>query len=77
LESIVIELHRLGQEAEQFLLNPDLIAVIEAHPDTVVTLTTGSKILIAETPEQVTDRVRGWRASILREAFGSQHLRLV
>ena len=73
----MIELHRLGQEAEKFLLNPDLIAVIEAHPDTVVTLTTGTKILIAESPEQVTDRIRAWRASILREAFGSQGLRLV
>ena len=72
----MIELRRLGQDAEHFLLNPDLIAVIEAHPDTVVTLTTGTKILIAESPEQVTDRIRAWRASILREAFGPQPLRL-
>jgi flagellar protein FlbD len=73
----VIELHRLGQEAEKFLLNPDLVAVIEAHPDSVVTLTTGAKILVAETPEQITDRIRAWRAAILREAFGPQPLRLV
>ena len=73
----MIELHRLGQEAEKFLLNPDLIAVVEAHPDSVVTLTTGTKILVAETPEQITDRIRAWRAAILREAFGPQPLRLV
>ena len=73
----MIKLHRLGHAAEPFYLNPDLVSIVEAHPDTVITLTTGAKILVAETPEQVTDRIRAWRASILREAFGSQALRLV
>jgi flagellar protein FlbD len=73
----VIELHRLGQQAEQFLLNPDLVSTIEAHPDTVITLTTGVKILVAESPEEVTDRIRAWRGAVLREAFGPRPVRLV
>jgi flagellar protein FlbD len=73
----MIELHRLGRQHEAFHLNPDLVSVIEAHPDTVITLTTGVKILVAESPEQVTDLIRAWRASIAREAFGSRPLRPV
>lgn len=73
----MIELHRLGQQAEHFLLNPDLVSTIEAHPDTVIALTTGAKILVAETPEQVTERIRAWRAAILRQAFGPGPLRPV
>ena len=73
----MIELHRLGQAAEIFLLNPDLVAVVEAHPDTVVTLTTGAKVLVRETPEEVTQLIRSWRASIVRDALGPRHLRSV
>jgi flagellar protein FlbD len=73
----VIELHRLGSHAEDFLLNPDLVSVIEAHPDTVITLTTGVKILVAEAPQQVTALIRAWRAAILREALGPHPLRVV
>jgi flagellar protein FlbD len=61
----VIRLHRLALEPQPFHLNPDLVLTIEAHPDTVVTLTTGSRLLVKETPEQVADAVRAWRASVL------------
>jgi flagellar protein FlbD len=64
----MITLHRLGHGAEPFQLNPDLIVTIEAHPDTVLTLTTGTKIVVAETPEIVVAEVRDWRASIIAEA---------
>jgi uncharacterized protein YlzI (FlbEa/FlbD family) len=61
----VIRLHRLAHPDEDFLLNPDLILSIEATPDTVVTLTTHTKLIVAERPEEVVDLVRAWRASIL------------
>jgi flagellar protein FlbD len=61
----VIRLHRLGHREEDFLLNPDLILSIEATPDTVVTLTTHTKLIVLERPEEVVDLVRAWRASIL------------
>ena len=52
-----------------FHLNPDLILTIESTPDTVVSLTTHSKVLVAERPEEVAALVRDWRAGILEQAF--------
>jgi flagellar protein FlbD len=37
-------------------LNPDLVLSVESTPDTVLTLTTGEKILLRETPVQVAER---------------------
>lgn len=65
----MIVLHRLGHELEPFHLNPDLITTVEAHPDTVVTLATGSKIVVAETPEQLAHEVRQWRIQIASGAL--------
>jgi flagellar protein FlbD len=61
----VIRLHKLGREPHPFHLNPDLILTVEAHPDTVVTLTTGSRLVVTETPEEVAGAIRTWRASVL------------
>jgi len=61
----MIRLHKLGRKPEPFHLNPDLVLTVEAHPDTVVTLTTGSRLLVTETPEEVAEAVRLWRASVL------------
>lgn len=60
----MITLHRLGHSDEPFLLNDDLIVTVEACPDTHVALATGSKIVVIETPEQVAEAVREWRASV-------------
>ena len=61
----MIRLHRLGHPDEDFLLNPDLILSIESTPDTTVTLTTHTKLIVSERPDEVVDLVRAWRASIL------------
>ena len=61
----MIRLHKLGRDPHPFHLNPDLILTVEAHPDTVLTLTTGSRLVVTETPEEVTKAVREWRASVL------------
>jgi flagellar protein FlbD len=65
----VIVLHRLGHDAEEFLLNPDLILTVEANPDTVVTLTSGVKVLVSESPARVAREVRAWRSGILADAL--------
>ena len=65
----MIRLRRLGSKAEAFYLNPDLILALEATPDTVVTLTTHTKVLIADSPEDVLNAIREWRASILTAAL--------
>ena len=59
----MIQLHRLGRDPEPFLLNPDLIVTVEAHPDTVVHLTTGANLVVHETPEELVAEVRSWRRS--------------
>jgi flagellar protein FlbD len=61
----MIRLHKLGRTPQPFHLNPDLVLTVEANPDTVVVLTTGSRLVVTETPEEVADAVRSWRASIL------------
>ncbi len=65
----MIVLHRLGHTLEPFHLNPDLIVTVEAHPDTVVTLATGAKVVVDETPERVADEVSAYRERILANAL--------
>jgi len=49
---------------EEFILNSDLIEYISQTPDTVITLTSGKKLMVKETPEQVVDRVVEFRHRI-------------
>lgn len=65
----MITLHRIGHTAEPFELNADLIVTIEATPDTVITLTTGTKIVVAEPPDRVVEAIRAWRAALLADAL--------
>jgi flagellar protein FlbD len=65
----MITLHRLGHHEEPFDVNPDLIVTVESHPDTVVTLATGTKFVVAESAGDVRDSVRAWRASVMRAAM--------
>ena len=64
----MIRLHRLGHPDEPFHLNPDLILTVEATPDTVVALTTGTKLVVVESPEVVIELIRAWRGSVLTSA---------
>jgi len=49
-------------------LNSDLIEHIEITPDTVISLTSGQKIVVLETAEEVVDRVIAFRRAILERA---------
>jgi flagellar protein FlbD len=69
----MITLHRLGHRDAELHLNPDLITTVEANPDTVITLATGNKVVVAEAPDEVADAVREWRAGILDEAWRRRH----
>jgi flagellar protein FlbD len=64
----MIELHRLTHPDQPFQLNPDLIQMIEATPDTVVSLENAGKFVVLETPAQIVELIRDWRASILTRA---------
>ena len=47
----MIKLTRLG--GEPFILNAELIKYVEARPDTFITLTTGDKMVVTETTDEV------------------------
>lgn len=46
------------------VLNSDLIEHVEATPDTVISLVTGQKILVLESPAEIVSRVVQFRRSI-------------
>ena len=50
---------------KQFTLNSDLIETIEETPDTVLTLTTGKKIIVKESRQKVKNLVKLYRKEIL------------
>jgi flagellar protein FlbD len=50
----MIKLTRL--DGEPFILNADLIRYVESRPDTFVTLTTGERVVVAETMDEVVAR---------------------
>jgi flagellar protein FlbD len=65
----MIVLHKLGHGAERFYLAPDLIVTVEANPDTVITLTTGAKMLVVESPQEIVELVRASRVGVLVDAL--------
>jgi len=58
----VIELTRLNRQT--LVVNSDLIKFIERSPDTVITLTTGEKLVVRETLNDVIRRVVEFRRAI-------------
>ena len=62
----MIAVHR--RRGEPMFLNADLVESIEATPDTVVTLVDGRRIVVADSPEEVADRIIEFRASVLVSA---------
>ena len=65
----MITLNRLGHSDEPFQLNPDMIVTIESTPDTVITLATGSKVVVSESPQDVAAAVHSYRAEVLSDAL--------
>jgi flagellar protein FlbD len=61
----VIAVHRITQPDHELYVNPDLIQVIEANPDTVIVLANGNRFVVSETAAEVAILVREWRASII------------
>ena len=62
----MIQLTRLNHVP--LVLNSDLIEHMEVTPDTVVTLTTGQKIVVLESAEEVVERIIRFRRSLIAGA---------
>ena len=63
----MIKLTRMSRE--MLVLNSDLIEYLEATPDTVITMTTGEKLRVSETADEVIARVIEFRRSIGADSF--------
>jgi flagellar protein FlbD len=60
----MIRLTRLNNQA--LTVNSDLIKFVEQSPDTLITLVTGEKIVVRESPEEVLARLIAFRRSVLQ-----------
>lgn len=60
----MIELTRLNKLPLH--VNSDLIKFVERSADTIITLVTGEKIVVGESPEEVCQRVLIFRRSLLQ-----------
>jgi flagellar protein FlbD len=58
----MIHLTRLNREP--VVVNADLIALLETHPDTVLKLSTGEFVRVLESAEEVVNRVVAYRRRI-------------
>ena len=58
----MIEVTKLNDEPA--VINAELIEMIEARPDTIVTMTTGRKIIVTESVEEVVQKVIEYRQVI-------------
>jgi flagellar protein FlbD len=65
----MITLHRLGHPGEDFLVNHDMVVFVEANPDTVIKLTGGEKLLVAEAPAEVAEKMLLCRAQVMSLAM--------
>jgi flagellar protein FlbD len=58
----MIRVTRLNHTA--LILNSDLIEHIEMTPDTVITLTSGQKFMVLESPQEIVEEVIAFRKSL-------------
>ena len=61
----MIEVTRIN--GSKVLINPDLIEIVEETPDTVITLTTGKKLIVKESRPEIHERVKSYE----KEVFSS------
>lgn len=58
----MIKVRRIN--GKEFVVNDDLILYIEETPDTVLTLTTGQKIVVVDTIDEIIDKVSEFRSKV-------------
>ena len=61
-ENSMIEVTKIN--GVKVLVNPDLIELVEETPDTVLTLTTGRKIIVRESRQEIKNLVILYRKDI-------------
>ena len=61
----MIEVTRLN--GTKLIVNAELIEFVEETPDTVITLTTGKKIIVKESRQEIKNLVKLYRKDIFAE----------
>lgn len=61
----MIELTKLN--GNKVLVNPDLMELVEETPDTVITFTTGRKIIVKESRQEIKNLVKSYRKDIFAD----------
>ena len=64
-ESAMIEVTKIN--GVKILINPDLLELVEETPDTVLTFTTGRKIIVKESRQEVKNLVKSYRKDIFAD----------
>lgn len=63
----MIEVTRLT--GTKILINADLIEIVEETPDTVITFTTGRKLIVKESRQQIKSLVKSYKREIMTTGF--------
>ncbi|MCI9429194.1 MAG: flagellar FlbD family protein [Lachnospiraceae bacterium] len=61
----MIELTKLS--GQKILVNCDLMELVEETPDTLITFTTGRKIIVKESRQEVKNLVKSYRKDIFAD----------
>ena len=61
----MIELTKLN--GNKILVNPDLMELVEETPDTVIAFTTGRKIIVKESRQEIKNLVKLYRKDIFAD----------
>ena len=61
----MIEVTKLN--GSRVLINPDLIELVEETPDTVIAFTTGRKLIVKESRQEVKNLVKSYRKEIFAD----------
>ncbi len=68
----MIKVTRLNREI--VFVNADLIEYVETTPDTVISLTTGEKFMVLESPDQIVDLVVAYERRVHASTGGSSDI---
>lgn len=67
----MIVVHRFTHPEQALHLNSDMVVSVEATPDTVVTLSNEGRLVVIETPDELTELICDWKARVLARALAN------
>ena len=56
-------------DGSTLVVNDDQIAWIDTHPDTMISMMNGEKLLVRETPDELVERARQFRRTLATQGL--------